>query len=122
MTATMNSAELANRLDLTMAPDDRRVVIKLFVPGEDAQLVHNRASALIERILRLDDAEIARLLVLISEHADACRRLVRRLLQLEDFTRVDEALLDEARLWLDTARRLLEQALHAAWAAVPGGS
>ena len=62
MTATMNSAELANRLDLTMAPDDRRVVIKLFVPGEDAQLVHNRASALIERILRLDDAEIARLL------------------------------------------------------------
>src|SRR5918998_1069242 len=62
MTATMNSAELATRLDLTMEPDDRRVVIKLFVPGEDAQLVHNRASGLIERILHLDEGEIARLL------------------------------------------------------------
>jgi predicted GH43/DUF377 family glycosyl hydrolase len=62
MTATMNSAELATRLDLTMEPDDRRVVIKLFVPGEDAQLVHNRASGLIERILQLDEGEIARLL------------------------------------------------------------
>ena len=62
MTATMNSSELATRMDLTMAPDDRRVVIKLFVPGEDAQLVQNRASSLIERILHLEDAEIGRLL------------------------------------------------------------
>ncbi|MFI5936385.1 glycoside hydrolase family 130 protein [Actinoplanes sp. NPDC051494] len=38
------------------------MVIKLFVPGEDAQLVQNRASSLIERILRLDDDETARLL------------------------------------------------------------
>jgi predicted GH43/DUF377 family glycosyl hydrolase len=45
-----------------MAPDDRRVVIKLFVPGEDAQLVQNRASSLIERILQLDEDEIGRLL------------------------------------------------------------
>ncbi len=58
----MTSAELATRLDLVMEPDDRRVVIKLFVPGEDAQLVHNRASGLIERILRMADDEIARLL------------------------------------------------------------
>jgi predicted GH43/DUF377 family glycosyl hydrolase len=67
MTATMNPAEamntgLATRLDLTMAPDDKRVVIKLFVPGEDAQLVQNRASSLIERILQLDEDEIGRLL------------------------------------------------------------
>ena len=62
MTATMNAAELATRLDLVMEPDDRRVVIKLFVPGEDAQLVHNRASGLIERILQLDEEETARLL------------------------------------------------------------
>ncbi|HEY7272917.1 MAG TPA: glycoside hydrolase family 130 protein [Actinoplanes sp.] len=58
----MNSTELMTRLDLTMAPDDRRVVIKLFVPGEDAQLVQNRASRLIERILQLDEDEIGRLL------------------------------------------------------------
>src|ERR687890_2438435 len=62
MTATMNAAELATRLDLTMAPDERRVVIKLFVPGEDAQLVQNRASSLIERILQLEEDETVRLL------------------------------------------------------------
>jgi predicted GH43/DUF377 family glycosyl hydrolase len=62
MTATMISPQYATRLDLTMAPDDRRVVIKLFVPGEDAQLVQNRASGLIERILQLDEEQIGRLL------------------------------------------------------------
>ncbi|HEY0000135.1 MAG TPA: glycoside hydrolase family 130 protein [Actinoplanes sp.] len=58
----MNSQNLITRHDIIMEPDDRRVVIKLFVPGEDAQVVQNRASGLIERILRLDDAETARLL------------------------------------------------------------
>jgi predicted GH43/DUF377 family glycosyl hydrolase len=53
---------LITRHDIVMEPDDRRVVIKLFVPGEDAQLVQNRASGLIERILQLDEEEIARLL------------------------------------------------------------
>jgi predicted GH43/DUF377 family glycosyl hydrolase len=62
VTAIMNESDLMTRLDLTMAPDDRRVVIKLFVPGEDAQLVQNRASNLIERILQLDEDEITRLL------------------------------------------------------------
>jgi predicted GH43/DUF377 family glycosyl hydrolase len=67
VTATMNphdvnSATLITRLGVTMTSDDRRVVIKLFVPGEDAQLVQNRASGLINRILQLDDDEIARLL------------------------------------------------------------
>lgn len=62
MTATMNPPQLATRLDLTMAPDDRRTVIKLFVPGEDAQLVQNRASGLIERILQLDEEQIGRML------------------------------------------------------------
>ena len=63
-----------------MQPDDRRVVIKLFVPGEDAQLVQNRASSLIERILQLDEDETARLLddVLArfaGRHHDILRRL-----------------------------------------------
>jgi predicted GH43/DUF377 family glycosyl hydrolase len=58
----MNSQTFINRHDIVMAPDGRRVVIKLFVPGEDAQLVQNRASSLIERILQLDEAETARLL------------------------------------------------------------
>jgi predicted GH43/DUF377 family glycosyl hydrolase len=60
VTAVMNASDLATRLDLVMEPDDRRVVIKLFVPGEDAQLAQNRASSLIERILRLADDDIDR--------------------------------------------------------------
>jgi predicted GH43/DUF377 family glycosyl hydrolase len=62
MTATLNSTELSSRVGLTMEPNERRVVIKLFVPGEDAQLVHNRASGLIERILQLEESEMTRLL------------------------------------------------------------
>jgi predicted GH43/DUF377 family glycosyl hydrolase len=38
------------RQDLTMAPDPRRVMVELFVPGEDAAVVRTRAHALIDRI------------------------------------------------------------------------
>jgi predicted GH43/DUF377 family glycosyl hydrolase len=62
VTAVMNSQTLVTRHEIVMEPDDRRVVIKLFVPGEDAQVVQNRASSLIERILQLDEDETARLL------------------------------------------------------------
>ena len=62
MTAVMNSQTLITRHDIVMQPDPGRVVIKLFVPGEDAQLGQNRASSLIERILQLDEDETARLL------------------------------------------------------------
>jgi predicted GH43/DUF377 family glycosyl hydrolase len=62
VTAVMNSQTLVTRHDVVMEPDDRRVVIKLFVPGEDAQVVQNRASSLIERILQLDEDETVRLL------------------------------------------------------------
>ena len=58
----MTSPELATRLDLTIAPDPCRVIIKLFVPGEDAALVHTRASAIIERIAHLDEDESSLLL------------------------------------------------------------
>ena len=62
MTAAQNPSPLTVRHQLVMEPDDRRVAIKLFVPGEDTQLVQNRASRLIERILQLDEDEITRLL------------------------------------------------------------
>jgi predicted GH43/DUF377 family glycosyl hydrolase len=58
----VTDTDLANRLDLTLAPDPRRVIAKLFVPGEDASMVSIRAAALVERIRRLDDEEIRRLL------------------------------------------------------------
>ena len=54
--------DLATRLNLTMNPDPRRIIIKLFVPGEDAALVRTRAVAIIERIARLDEDETSRLL------------------------------------------------------------
>ncbi len=58
----MTSADLATRLDLTMSPDPRRVIVKLFVPGEDAALVRTRAAAIIQRIAQLDEDEARRLL------------------------------------------------------------
>jgi len=45
-----------------MTPDPCRVIIKLFVPGQDAALVHTRAAAIIERIAHLDEDESSRLL------------------------------------------------------------
>src|SRR2546430_1340671 len=64
----MTSSELATRLDLTMTPDPCRVIIKLFVPGEDAALVHTRASAIIERIAHLDENESSLLLSRTLKH------------------------------------------------------
>jgi predicted GH43/DUF377 family glycosyl hydrolase len=54
--------DLAVRLDATLTPDPQRVIVKLFVPGEDAALVRSRAAALIERIARLSDDETSHLL------------------------------------------------------------
>ncbi|MEU8081602.1 glycoside hydrolase family 130 protein [Catellatospora citrea] len=58
----MTAAELAVRHDVTLEPDPRRVILKLFVPGEDAALARTRASGLVERITALDDDAAARLL------------------------------------------------------------
>jgi predicted GH43/DUF377 family glycosyl hydrolase len=73
----MNTSAVTVRHDLVMEPDDTRVVIKLFVPGEDAQLVQNRASRLIERILHLEEEETVRLLEDVlarfaGRHHDIC--------------------------------------------------
>jgi predicted GH43/DUF377 family glycosyl hydrolase len=45
---------LATRQALTLAPDPRRVVVKLFVPGEDGAVAHTRAHGLLDRIADLD--------------------------------------------------------------------
>lgn len=54
--------DLANRLDVVMPPDPRRVIIKLFVPGEDAAVAHTRTADIIDRITRLSDDEIGHML------------------------------------------------------------
>ncbi|MCM0675279.1 glycoside hydrolase family 130 protein [Micromonospora phytophila] len=53
---------LAVRQNLTLTPDPRRVIVKLFVPGEDAAVVRTRAQALIDRVAHLDEEETGRLL------------------------------------------------------------
>ncbi|MEU8086149.1 glycoside hydrolase family 130 protein [Micromonospora sp. NPDC049101] len=53
---------LAVRQEVTLTPDPARVIVKLFVPGEDAAVVRTRARALIDRVARLDDEEAGRLL------------------------------------------------------------
>jgi predicted GH43/DUF377 family glycosyl hydrolase len=52
----------ATRLGRTLTPDPRRVIVKLFVPGEDAAVVRTRAHALIDRIADLPGDEAERLL------------------------------------------------------------
>ncbi|MEU4569251.1 glycoside hydrolase family 130 protein [Micromonospora sp. NPDC023956] len=56
------TGNLAVRHDLTLSPDPRRVVVKLFVPGEDAAVARTRAQALVDRVARLDEEETGRLL------------------------------------------------------------
>ncbi|GIJ76178.1 Predicted glycosyl hydrolase, GH43/DUF377 family [Micromonospora phaseoli] len=65
---------LAVRHGATLAPDPRRVVVKLFVPGEDAALVRSRARALIDRVAHLDDEETGRLLRETFDHFGARHR------------------------------------------------
>lgn len=51
----MTGEDLATRLGPTIVPDPRRVIVKLFVPGEDAALTRTRAAAIIDRIMLLDE-------------------------------------------------------------------
>jgi len=53
---------LGVRQETTLVPDPGRVIVKLFVPGEDDALVRTRAQALIDRIAHLDADETDRLL------------------------------------------------------------
>src|SRR3981189_2378027 len=52
---------LASRSHLRVNPDPRRVISKLFVPGEETPGSRSRARAVISRILDLDEAEAAEL-------------------------------------------------------------
>jgi predicted GH43/DUF377 family glycosyl hydrolase len=58
----VSTPDLCTRLDVTLDPDPGRVIVKLFVPGEDAARVRSRASAIVQRIADLDDGETGRLL------------------------------------------------------------
>jgi predicted GH43/DUF377 family glycosyl hydrolase len=57
-----------------MVADPRRVIVKLFVPGEDAAVVRSRARALIDRVADLGDVETERLLRQTMELFDSRHR------------------------------------------------
>jgi predicted GH43/DUF377 family glycosyl hydrolase len=59
VTASRPAPPLATRHEVTLTPDPGRVVAKLFVPGEDAAVVHTRAHRLVDRIADLDEADTA---------------------------------------------------------------
>jgi len=64
-------AELVTTTDLLLCPDPARVYATLFMPGEEMPGDHSRATAVINRVLALDDQEVAAALIdLESRFAD----------------------------------------------------
>ncbi len=54
------AAPLARRVDAELLPDPRRVVARLFLPGEELPLGRSRAGAVIARVLALSETEVER--------------------------------------------------------------
>lgn len=54
--------KLSTRQDLILTPDPRRVIVKLFVPGESDTQLRTPTQGLIDRIADLDDDETSHLL------------------------------------------------------------
>jgi predicted GH43/DUF377 family glycosyl hydrolase len=69
--------QMVSRCQLRLCPDPGRVITVLFVPGEEMPGGDSRAVAVAERILAMDDAEVATTL------ADVRRRFAHRHRQLE---------------------------------------
>lgn len=51
-------SDLARRLPLRITPDPARVLARLFVPGHEQLDTESRATGVLARILRLDDAQV----------------------------------------------------------------
>ena len=81
------SAELAHRIPVELRSDPARVVARLFLPGEQprekqpgAHRTQSRAGAIVDRILAMDEADVARVSAAIVEGFDARHRDYRQLL------------------------------------------
>lgn len=67
MTGTGADRSWVRRTDLVLRPDPDRVVARLFLPGQElASSGRSRASAVLRRVLALDDAEVARELTALA--------------------------------------------------------
>src|SRR5579859_1670047 len=69
---------LVVRSPLRIGPDPRRVIIELFVPGEDAPPYGSRAAAVINRVMSMDEATVRNVL------EDTMRRFAGRHRDLAD--------------------------------------
>ncbi len=68
-----------------------------------------------------DPPTVEELLRLVDEVLTRGAAVVRQLLELPDLRRIDDVLLDEARLWIDTDGRLLQQVLDSVLPLPEGG-
>lgn len=59
MSAALDGSDLVRERSLPMFPDPCRVYAALFMPGEEMPGDHSRATAVIERVLALDDLEVS---------------------------------------------------------------
>jgi predicted GH43/DUF377 family glycosyl hydrolase len=58
----MSTTDLIRDLKQTLVADPTRIIVKLFIPGEDEVAVRTRTRAVIDRIARLDAEHVDRLL------------------------------------------------------------
>ena len=61
------SEDLVLRTAHRLRPDVRRVIAKLFVPGEETRRGNSRAHVVMARVLALDEAEVADLAAHVVE-------------------------------------------------------
>ena len=61
-TPALAKNDLVSRTELRLKPDPRRVITKLFVPGDDAPAYGSRAASVVDRVMAMDEAEVQRVL------------------------------------------------------------
>ncbi|HEV3173843.1 MAG TPA: glycoside hydrolase family 130 protein [Actinocrinis sp.] len=66
--------DLVVRTTLRLRPDPRRVITKLFVPGEDAPPFGSRAAAVINRVMAMDEATVSSVLAATMRRFEARHR------------------------------------------------
>jgi predicted GH43/DUF377 family glycosyl hydrolase len=101
---TASTDHLAVRSPVRLRPDPRRVVTKLFVPGDDAPPYGSRAAAVIDRVMAMDETAVKEMLAAtLEQFEDRHTRLVETF--ADHFTSISHRLALSARPSL--ARRQL---------------
>lgn len=77
----MTSEQLLHQSSINLAPDPCRVVARFFVPGrEEVAPGDSRAGPVIDRLLRLPEAEVERALIELTEHFSGRHQELQHLL------------------------------------------